>query len=98
MISVSPRPRFTYCPWFEWNWDYRYSSKTKRSRVTIYNKLKGKRQNFQTKNVFIRLANGSGQSVNVLVTCVKLQNRVAPMTFIIVPNAENDTLFSIDSG
>ncbi|KAJ8963599.1 hypothetical protein NQ314_005498 [Rhamnusium bicolor] len=65
---------------------------------SLYKALKAKGQTFSDETVFIKLADGNGKLENVLVTFVDviLQGRAIPTNFIILPNAENNTLLGID--
>ncbi|KAJ8933553.1 hypothetical protein NQ314_013927 [Rhamnusium bicolor] len=65
---------------------------------SLYKALKAKGQTFSDKTVFIKVADGNGKLENVLVTFVDviLQGRAIPTNFIILPNAENNTLLGID--
>lgn len=64
----------------------------------LFHILKQEGQLFQEEQIFIKLADGTGKNRKVLVTHVdvELQHRKVSTRFIILPEAQNRTLFGID--
>ncbi|KAJ8978618.1 hypothetical protein NQ317_014546 [Molorchus minor] len=99
--SISPRPRpYVSISILGLNGTGIVDTAAKQSvaGLSLYNALKAKGQDFQKENVFIKLADGAGKLENVLVTHVDviLQGRTITTSFIVLPNAENNTLLGID--